>query len=52
MDMYAGVAWSQVRGGVANGFLQANVTPTGAAKVVPGNSANNVDPGIGLRYQF
>ena len=52
MDFYAGVAWSEVRGGVANGFVQANTTFTGGQKAVPSNSANNVDPGIGLRYQF
>jgi predicted porin len=52
MDMYAGVAYSQVTGGVANGFVQANTTFTGTQKLVPSNKANNVDPGIGLRYQF
>jgi predicted porin len=52
MDFYAGVAFSQVRGGVANGFVQANTTFDGKQKTAPSNSANNVDPGIGLRYQF
>ena len=53
MDMYAGVMWSQVNGGLANGFLGANIAgPTGAANPNPRNSASNVDPGIGLRYQF
>jgi hypothetical protein len=52
MDMYAGVAYSQVTGGVANGFVQANTTVTGTQKLLPSNKANNVDPGIGLRYQF
>jgi predicted porin len=52
MDMYAGVAYSQVRGGVANGFLLANVTNTGAQQAFPRNSASNFDPGVGLRYQF
>jgi predicted porin len=53
VDMYAGVMWSQVNGGLANGFLGANIAgPTGAANPTPRNSASNVDPGIGLRYQF
>ncbi|HLI98116.1 MAG TPA: porin, partial [Bradyrhizobium sp.] len=26
MDFYAGIAWSQVQGGLANGFIQANAT--------------------------
>ena len=29
IDMYAGVIWSQVQNGLANGFLQANGTPAG-----------------------
>jgi predicted porin len=52
VDLYAGIAYSQVTGGLANGFLQANATNTGAQKAFPSNKANNVDPGIGLRYQF
>jgi predicted porin len=52
MDLYAGIAYSHVDGGVANGFIQANVTNANTQKAVPGNSANNFDPGIGLRYQF
>jgi predicted porin len=53
MDVYAGVMWSQVNGGLANGFLGANIAgPTGATNPTPRNSASNVDPGIGLRYQF
>jgi predicted porin len=47
MDMYAGVMWSQVENGLANGFLLANGLP-GAT----GNKASAVDPGVGLRYQF
>jgi predicted porin len=53
MDLFAGVMWSQVQNGLANGFLQTN--PTGNAAFVPGvttNKANNFDPGIGVRYQF
>jgi predicted porin len=51
MDMYAGVMWSQVQNGLANGFLQANGTPAGTA-VGTANRASSYDPGIGLRYQF
>jgi predicted porin len=52
VDLYAGVAWSQVQGGLANGFLLSNTTNAGGQKAVPSNSASNFDPGIGLRYQF
>jgi len=53
VDMYAGVMWSQVNNGLANGFLGANIAgPAGAANPNPRNTASNVDPGIGLRYQF
>jgi predicted porin len=51
MDMYAGVMWSQVQNGLANGFLQANTTPTGGT-LGTNNKASSYDPGIGLRYQF
>jgi len=53
MDVFAGVMWSQVTNGLANGFLQTN--PAGNGAYVAGvstNKANNFDPGIGLRYQF
>jgi predicted porin len=46
-DAYAGVMWSQVQNGLANGFLLANGLP-GAT----GNKASAFDPGVGLRYQF
>jgi predicted porin len=46
-DAYAGVMWSQVRNGLASGFLLANGLP-GAT----GNKASAFDPGVGLRYQF
>ena len=52
MDFYAGVMWSQVNGGLANGFLMANGNNAGAALANGRNSASNFDPGIGLRYQF
>jgi hypothetical protein len=35
-DAYAGIMWSQVSNGLANGFLQRS----------------NIDPTIGLRFQF
>ncbi len=46
-DAYAGIMWSQVQNGLANGFLLANGLP-GAT----GNKASAYDPGLGLRYQF
>jgi hypothetical protein len=57
VDVFAGVMWSQVQGGLANGFLQTNPAGNGAAVVVngvlvSGNKANTFDPGIGVRYQF
>jgi predicted porin len=51
VDMYAGVMWSQVQNGLANGFLQANGTPAGTT-VGTASRASSYDPGIGLRYQF
>jgi predicted porin len=51
MDMYAGVMWSQVQNGLANGFLLANGTLAGGTTGT-GNKASSYDPGIGLRYQF
>ena len=52
MDVYAGVMWSQVQGGLANGFIGTTVKNVGANLANPGNKSSNVDPGIGLRYQF
>ena len=52
MDMYAGVMWSQVSNGLANGFLAANGTNAGGVNPAGGNRASTYDPGIGLRYQF
>jgi predicted porin len=46
-DAYAGVMWSQVQNGLANGFLLTNGTPGNTS-----NKASSYDPGIGLRYQF
>jgi predicted porin len=57
VDLYAGVMWSQVQGGLASGFLQTNPAGNGVPVVaggalLSGNKANNFDPGIGVRYQF
>jgi predicted porin len=55
VDVFAGVMWSQVQGGIANGFLLANGSPTGNGTIVnanSGNKASSFDPGVGLRYQF
>jgi predicted porin len=52
VDLYAGVMWSEVRNGLASGFLQTNPANNGAAATASSNKANNYDPGIGLRYQF
>jgi predicted porin len=46
-DAYAGVMWSQVQNGLANGFALANGLPGRT-----GNTASAFDPGVGLRYQF
>jgi predicted porin len=51
-DAFAGVMWSQVQNGLASGFLQTNPTANGAATPTSGQKANNIDPGVGLRYQF
>ena len=44
---YAGIMWSQVQNGLANGFALANGLPG-----TTGNKASAFDPGVGLRYQF
>jgi hypothetical protein len=45
--LYAGVMWSQVQNGLANGFALTNGLPGGTS-----NKASAYDPGVGLRYQF
>jgi predicted porin len=50
MDVYAGVMWSQVTGGLSNGFLVNNTGAT--VNGTGGNRSSNIDPGVGLRYQF
>jgi predicted porin len=52
VDAYAGVMWSQVSGGLANGFVGTTVNAQGVALANPGNKSSNFDPGVGLRYQF
>jgi predicted porin len=52
MDMYAGVMWSQVQNGLANGFLAAATNNAGQTNPLGPNKASNFDPGVGLRYQF
>jgi predicted porin len=53
VDVFAGVMWSQVQGGLANGFLLANGSTTGVNNnTTGGNKASSFDPGVGLRYQF
>jgi predicted porin len=46
-DAYAGIMWSQVQNGLANGFALANGLPG-----TTGNKASAYDPTVGLRYQF
>jgi len=45
MDVFAGVMWSQVANGLANGYV---LVPAGSTV----NKTSNFDPGVGLRYQF
>jgi predicted porin len=51
VDLYAGVAYSQKTGGLANGFIlsTANGTLTGNNVI---SKVSTYDPGVGLRYQF
>jgi predicted porin len=50
VDLYAGVMWSQVTGGLASNFFVNNLGTT--TQSVGSNKSSNYDPGIGLRYQF
>ena len=52
VDLYAGVAWSQVTDGLANGFLAAATNNAGVTNPLGRNKASTFDPGVGLRYQF
>jgi predicted porin len=53
VDMYAGIAYSQRNGGLANGL----VTTTGNGQIAATSlnvktTVSTFDPGVGLRYQF
>jgi predicted porin len=50
VDLYAGVMYSQVTGGLASNFFVNNIGTT--VQSVGRNSSSNYDPGVGLRYQF
>jgi predicted porin len=50
VDMYAGIAYSQVQGGLANNFIVNSAGTT--IQSTGGNKSSNYDPGVGLRYQF
>ena len=51
VDLYAGVAWSQRTGGLANAFVQSNQNGTLTGTNVK-TQFSTFDPGVGLRYQF
>jgi hypothetical protein len=44
--------WTQVKNGLANGFLSAATSSAGVTNPTGPNKASTFDPGIGLRYQF
>ena len=44
--------WSQVKNGLASGFLSDKSDRERVASATTGQKANNIDPGVGLRYQF
>ena len=50
VDVYAGVMYSQVTGGLASNFIVNNIGTT--VQTVGANKSSNFDPGVGLRYQF
>jgi predicted porin len=50
VDVYAGVMYSQVTGGLASNFIVNNIGTT--VQAVGANRSSNFDPGVGLRYQF
>ena len=50
VDLYAGIMYSQVTGGLASNFI-VNQTGT-TVQAIGSNKSSNYDPGIGLRYQF
>ena len=50
VDVYAGIMYSQVTGGLASNFFVNNIGTT--TQTVGANRSSNYDPGVGLRYQF
>ena len=50
VDVYAGIMYSQVTGGLASNFI-VNQTGT-TVQTIGSNKSSNYDPGVGLRYQF
>jgi predicted porin len=52
MDLYAGVAYSQKTGGLANGYILTATNPLVGSTYNTFNKVSAYDPGIGLRYQF
>jgi predicted porin len=50
VDVFAGIMYSQVTGGLASNFFVNNVGTT--VQTVGSNRSSNFDPGVGLRYQF
>jgi predicted porin len=51
-DFYAGVAYSQKQGGLANAFVLSNNNGLITNPALFNNRVSNYDPGVGLRYQF
>ncbi len=53
VDLYAGVMYYRVSGGIANGYAAASTTNAGAFNPALGrSSASSWNPAAGLRYQF
>jgi predicted porin len=55
LDVYAGVMYSQMQGGLANGAVQTSVlNPVTGAVIGPNgkSTASNIDPTFGVRYSF
>jgi predicted porin len=55
LDVYAGIMYSQMTNGLANGAVQTSVlNPVTGAVVGPNgkSTASNIDPTVGVRYSF
>jgi hypothetical protein len=60
VDFYAGIAYSERHGGVANAFITSTNNGvlsgagcgTGAGTCNLNSRVSTYDPGVGLRYQF